>query len=67
MQNANAVSGADRLDLRDNAAAFVAARHQAAESGGVVEGTAVGEILDVGDEQAAGEIGLRVDRPSRAR
>jgi hypothetical protein len=54
VKDADAVSGADRLDLADNAAAFVSAGDQFAEGRGIVQGTAVDNVVDVGNQQVSG-------------
>src|SRR5438128_4219631 len=61
MKDSDAVSAANGLDLRNDAAAFIASRHESAEHRRIVQCPAVDEILDLGDEQAAGKIGLRLD------
>ena len=48
--------GAYSLELSDNAAAFEAARDQAAEGRGVVQRAAVYDVVDISDQQMVGEI-----------
>ena len=45
----------------DHAAALVAPVHQPPERCGIVERAAIGEVLDMGDEETAGEIALLLD------
>jgi hypothetical protein len=61
VQYSHAVATPYRLHLRYNAPALVVPVHEFSERGCVVERPTVDEILDVRDEEMAGEIGLFPD------
>src|SRR6266851_6931621 len=65
VQYSHAVAAPHRFHLRHNAPALVVPVHDFSERGRVVECSTVDEILDMRDEEMAGEIGLFPDR-SRA-
>src|SRR5258708_36761632 len=51
VKDADAVSGADRLDLADNAAAFESAGDRVAEGRGIGQGAAGRKCVGVGNQQ----------------
>src|SRR5712675_3336604 len=61
VQYSHAVATSHRLHLCHHAAALVVPVHEFSERGRVVERTTVNEILDMRDEEMAGEIGLFPD------
>src|SRR6266850_2241895 len=61
VQYSYAVATPDRLHLCHHAPALVVPVHEFSERGRVVERPAVDEILDMRDEEMAGEIGLLPD------
>ena len=61
MQYSHAVTTPHRLDLCHHAPALVVPVHEFSERGRVVERSTVDEILDMRDEEMAGEIGLFPD------
>src|SRR6266478_4978348 len=61
VQYSYAVATPDRLHLCHHAPALVVPVHEFSERGRVVERSAVDEILDMRDEEMAGEIGLFPD------
>src|SRR3984893_5601107 len=62
VQYSHAVATSHRLHLCHHAPALVVPVHELSERGRVVERSAVGEILDMRDEEMAGEISLFPDR-----
>src|SRR5258707_10429537 len=62
VQYSHAVATPHRLHLCHYASALVVPVHEFSECGRVVERPAVDEILDMRDEEMAGEIGLFPDR-----
>src|SRR5229473_6229355 len=62
VQYSNAVATPHRLHLCHHAPALVVSVHDVSERGRVVERSTVDEILDMRDEEMAGEIGLFPDR-----
>ena len=61
VQYSHAVTAPHRLHLRHHAPALVVSVHEFSERGRIVERSTVDEILDVRDEEMAGEIGLFPD------
>ena len=61
VQYSHAVAAPHRLHLCHHASALVVPVHEFSERGGVVERSTVDEILDMRDEEMAGEIGLFPD------
>ncbi len=61
VQYSNAVATPHRLHLCHHAPALVVSVHDVSERGRVVERSTVDEILDMRDEEMAGEIGLFPD------
>ena len=56
MQNANTVASSNRFHLGDDAATFEAPAHQAPERLSIIESPAIDQVIDMGDEQAPGQI-----------